>query len=195
MAFDINNFVTQGLNFGGARPTLFKVRVQFPTGVVGIPSEALQKFEFTCRSSSIPASSIASVPVPYFGRTVKVAGDRSFADWSVTVMNDEDYIVRNSFEVWHNAINTIQSNLRISGTTEDRYKGTAEVIHYSKNGSTIKTYKITNIFPVNVDEMALDWEAQNQIQTFGVTFAYDWWEPIAEVNKVKINTPISIKAR
>jgi len=184
MAFNIDQFVTNGLRHGGARPTLFDVLVTFPTTLQGIPTGAVEKLRFTARATSIPASTVASVDVPYFGRTVKVAGDRSFADWSVTVMNDEDYSVRNAFEAWHNNINTIVTNRRVvPDNARSGYKGTAIVRQYSKQGTFggerdfIKAYQFVNIFPVAVDEMALDWEAQNTIQTFGVTFAYDYWTP------------------
>jgi hypothetical protein len=175
MAFNINDFIVQGLTSGGARPSLFDVRIDFqPLG-----KEANQKIAFTCRASTIPASTIAPVNVPYFGRTVKLAGDRTFADWSVTIMNDEDYVVRNAMEQWHSSINTIIGNRRAASSTA-AYKGDATVNHYSKVGAAkvLKRYKFVNIFPINIEEMALDWDATNQIQTFGTTFAYDYWEPL-----------------
>jgi hypothetical protein len=185
MAFNIDNFVNNGLRHGGARPTLFDVVVTFPTALQGIPSGAVEKLRFTARATSIPASTVASVDVPYFGRNVKVAGDRTFGDWSTTIMNDEDYSVRNAFEAWHNNVNTIVSNRRIvADNPRGGYKGTATVRQYSKRGTQggdndfIKAYTFVNIFPIAVDEMALDWEAQNQIQSFGVTFAYDYWVPL-----------------
>jgi hypothetical protein len=166
--------------------------------VSGLTDEAIGRFRFVCRASSIPASSIASIPVPYFGRTVKVAGDRTFSDWSVTVMNDEDYTVRNAFEAWHNGINSIVSNRRADNVKDESaaaggYKGEAVVQQFGKNGVVIKAYRFVNIFPVNVDEMGLDWEATNTIQTFGVTFAYDWWEPIAEANSLVNNPQIPVE--
>lgn len=184
MAFNINNFVNNGLRHGGARPTLFDVIVTFPTALQGIGSGASEKLRFTCRATSIPASTVAPVDVPYFGRTIKVAGDRTFADWSVTVMNDEDYSVRNAFEAWHNNLNTIESNRRlVADNPRNGYKGTATVRQYSKRGTLggddfIRAYQFVNLFPINVDEMALDWEATNTIQTFGVTFSYDYWVPL-----------------
>jgi hypothetical protein len=181
MAFNIQNFVNGGLRYGGARPTLFDVDIQFPAGL-NVNGEIRRKLQFTARATSIPASTVASVDVPYFGRTIKVAGDRSFADWSITVMNDEDYSVRSAFEAWHNAINSIVGNkreLRVELPGQDSYKQTAVVRHFPKSGDSImRAYSFFNIFPVQVDEMALDWEAQNQIQTFGVTFAYDYWIPL-----------------
>ena len=200
MAFNINEFVTGGLKFGGARPTLFNVVITFPSNIAGVSVEAIERIQFLCRASSVPASSIASVPVPYFGRQVKVAGDRTFSDWSVTIMNDEDYVVRNAFEAWHNSINSIISNRRADNTSGESavdgsgYKGTAYVQQYGKNGDIIKQYRFDNIFPVNVDEMGLDWDATNTIQTFGVTFAYDWWIPIAEVNQLVNNESIPVES-
>ena len=199
MAFNINEFVTGGLKFGGARPTLFNVVITFPSNIAGVSVEAIERIQFLCRASSVPASSIASVPVPYFGRQVKVAGDRTFSDWSVTIMNDEDYVVRNAFEAWHNSINSIISNRRADNTSGESavdgsgYKGTAYVQQYSKNGDIIKQYRFDNIFPVNVDEMGLDWDATNTIQTFGVTFAYDWWIPITEANQLVNNPTIPVE--
>jgi len=180
MAFNINEFIGRGLNKGGARPSLFDVVMTFPadlgdSGNVGI--EALEKLRFTCRASSIPASTIGEVQVPYFGRQIKLAGDRVFANWSVTVMNDEDYLVRNAFEIWHNSINTIVSNIKTSTSPNDYKSATATVTQYSKDGGPIKSYDFVNIFPLNLEEMGLDWDGTNQIQTFGVTFAYDYWLP------------------
>lgn len=191
MAFNINEFLGNGLNKGGARPSLFDVVMTFPpdlgeAGNVGV--EALAKLRFTCRASSIPASTIGEVPVPYFGRQIKLAGDRVFANWSVTVMNDEDYSVRNAFEIWHNSINTIVSN-RKTGISPNGYKtGIATVTQYSKEGSPIKQYDFINIFPLNLDEMGLDWDATNQVQTFGVTFAYDYWIPLDDNGAGIMNT-------
>lgn len=190
MAFNINTFVGNGLTKGGARPSLFEVFMSFPN-VSGIPTDVENKFRFTCRSTSIPASTVSSIDIPYFGRTIKLNGDRTFADWNVTVMNDEDYIVRNAFEAWHNAINSIVSNKRELAPAADGtgFKQNATVNHYSKSGSDviIKTYNFVGMFPVNVAEMALDWEATNQVQTFGVTFAYDYWEPITVSPSPQIN--------
>jgi len=179
MAFNIDNFVNRGLILGGARPSLFDVELNLPQGLTGISGRVRDKFRFTCRATSIPASTIASIDVPYFGRQVKLAGDRTFADWNVTVMNDEDYIVRDAFEAWHNAINTIVDNKKIPEFTGNSYRSSATVRHYPKTGDgTIKLYSFVNMFPVNISEMGLDWETTNQIQTFDVTFAYDYWIPL-----------------
>lgn len=190
MAFNIDSFLGRGLVNGGARPSLFDVEIVFPPSLQDLPGggipEIADRIRFTCRATSIPASTVASVDVPYFGRVIKVNGDRTFADWSVTVMNDEDYLVRNAFEAWHNNINTIVSNRRL--TAPNAYKATAIVRHYSKDGrSDIKSYRFLGLFPTNVEEMGLDWDATNTIQTFGVTFAYDYWEPLNVVDPINVD--------
>jgi hypothetical protein len=172
--FNINQFKSLGLTKGGARPSLFRVEIK-PN--IGEDPNALTKFTFTCRASEVPASTIESIPVPYFGRTIKLAGDRTFTDWSVTVMNDEDYIVRNMFEDWSNKINQFAGNKKL--IPNNVYKSSdARVSQYSKDGTEIRAYTFVGIFPVQISNMNLDWDATNAIQTFDVTFAYDYWLPV-----------------
>ena len=185
MPFNINEFVSNGLPLGGARPTLFDVVITFPTGTgFGAATAAGQKqLSFVCKASSVPASNIAAIDVGYFGRKVKVSGDRTFEDWDVTVMNDENYVVRRAFEEWHSAINSIVPNLKIATqpgeSSASGYKGIATVNHYGKGGKIIAQYQFTNIFPTSIAAMGLDWDSTNQIQTFSVRFAYDYWLPYA----------------
>lgn len=174
MPFNINDFKTNGLELGGARPSLFEVRMSLPQGL-DIPERfARDKFVFTCRASSIPASSIAPVEVPYFGRKIKLAGDRTFADWSVTVMNDEDFTVRTMFEQWSTNINTHETNRKRQSLNE--YKAVnSEVLQFSKDGFEIAKYIFVGLFPLEISAMELDWDSTNSIQTFNVTFAYDYY--------------------
>lgn len=184
MAFNINQFISNALPLGGARPSLFDVTIKFPQGqafgtqfqVNGEP-----KIRFVCRSASIPPSIINSIDVPYFGRRVKVSGERVYPDWDVTIFNDEDYTIRRAFEEWHAAINRVIDNVKAAAQPGEAaptgYKGTALVTHYSKTGAPINNYTFVNIFPTLVDQMQLDWEATGTIQTFGVRFAYDYWLP------------------
>lgn len=175
MAFNINQFKNLGLTSGGVRPSLFQVTVFTPPNVGN--STVLTKFQFTCRASEVPAATVDSVTVPYFGRQIKLAGDRTFADWNVTVMNDEDFLVRNMFEDWSNQINQLVGNVKL--LPQNTYKQTdALVTQFSKDGIPIRQYKFVGIFPTSVANMALDWDSTNTIQTFDVTFAYDYWVPI-----------------
>jgi len=175
MAFNINDFKNNGLTKGGARPSLFAVTITRPPEIITSDTLSfLQKIQFTCRASSIPASSVASFDVPYFGRKIKLAGDRTFADWNVTIMNDEDFGVRDFFEEWSQNINTNETNQKIS--VRNQYKtADADVVQFSKDGRQIARYTFTGMFPTEISAMDLDWDATNSIQTFNVTFAYDYY--------------------
>lgn len=107
MAFNISDFRSNGLIYGGARPSQFQVILTTP-----LKSISESRLTFVCRSSQLPPSVIDEIPVPYFGRNIKVAGDRTFSDWPITIMNDEDFPIRSLMERWHNEINTLISNRR-----------------------------------------------------------------------------------
>jgi len=166
MAFNINQFKSQ-LVGGGARPTLFQCQITNP-----IDSAADAKIPFMVRAAGIPASNVGSYELPYFGRTVKYAGDRTFEDWSVTVINDEDFAIRNAMEAWMNAINSHDSNTR---ALPQDYKSNALVTQFSKDGSPLRTYVFEGIYPIALDVIALDWSTQDSIEEFGITFQYDMW--------------------
>jgi len=174
--FNISTFKARGLTSGGARPSLFEVYLTIPSFVAAATGSDT-KFRFTCRAAAIPAATIGTVNVPYFGRTIKLAGDRTFADWTVTIMNDEDFIVRAMFEKWSNELNKLQANVRKAYNSENDYKAILNVIQYSKDGIPIRSYDIIGAFPTSVDAITLDWDTTNQIEQFGVTFAYDYWLP------------------
>lgn len=171
MAFNINDIRSQ-LTLGGARGSLFQVTISNPANPV-----ADFKTPFMVRATQIPASTLGVIEVPYFGRKVRLAGDRAFGDWSVVVMNDEDFLVRNAMEEWSNQINTLQGNLRGFGAASPLlYKSTATVTQYSKTGVPIRTYTFNGIFPVEISPIELDWNATDSIEEFQITFGYDWWE-------------------
>lgn len=181
MPFNVNDFRANGLKLGGARPSLFQVIMTLPAGV-GQPSGA-QRIPFLVRAAQLPAATVDPIEVPYFGRKIKLAGDRTFADWTVTVMNDEDFQLRSLFENWSNKINSLVGNVGSLGP--NGYKTTASVLQFGRNGSNesgpgsvIRQYTFNGIFPTTIDAIALDWDNTNTIETFDVTFSYDWWEPI-----------------
>ena len=178
MAFNINSFKANGLVYGGARPSLFQVNLTVPVGI-GIDNISIQKFSFVARAAELPASDVASFDVPYFGRKIKIAGDRTFADWRVTVMNDEDFAVRAMFEAWSNAINRMVANVRDPQLDNEvaGYKTDVEIVQYGKDGSLLRSYILAGAFPTVIDAITLDWNATNSIEEFAVTFAYDYWIP------------------
>ena len=166
MAFNINQFKSE-LVGGGARPTLFQVQITNP-----VAPAADIKVPFMVRSAGIPESTVGQYTIPYFGREVKYAGDRTFADWTVTVINDEDFAVRNAMEAWSNAINSHESNVR--GLPQD-YKSNGIITQYSKDGRALRTYVFEGMFPTTIDGIAMDWSQQDTIEEFSVTFQYDLW--------------------
>ena len=180
--FNLNAFLQNGLVDGGARPSLFEVRL---TGVpVDVPGGNTSKMSFLVQAASIPSSTIDLIEVPYFGRRIKIAGERIFRDWTVTVMNDEDFALRDLFESWSNKINALLSNVQDStpGQLLDYKIDSVEVLQYGKVGpgndsGIIRSYIFNGLFPINVDSIALDWSRGNQIETFDVVFAYDYWIP------------------
>lgn len=175
MAFNVNTFRAE-LEQGGARPSLFEVRLSPPAGGLGGPgTDLITKSPFMVKATNLPASTIAPLEVPYFGRNIKVAGNRTFEDWSVTVMNDEDFKIRNALEVWHQAINGFENNLRNFSTgNPSQYKAQATVTQFSKNGSPIRTYTFVGLWPQTIDAIDLAWDT-DAIEEFGVTWSYDYW--------------------
>jgi len=171
MAFNINEIKSQML-FDGARPALFQVTIQNPANSV-----ADIKVPFMCEATGIPQAELGMVQVPYFGRMIKLAGDRTYADWQVTIINDEDFLIRNAMEEWSNKINTFQGNIRSFGSASPLlYKSQAQVVQYSKTGVPIRTYQYNGIYPTLISDIPLSWASQNEIERFQVTFAVDYWE-------------------
>jgi len=163
MAFNVNQFRGAMVN-GGARPTLFQATI------LGLGTDT----RFMIQAAQIPASTVGVVEVPYFGRKVRLAGDRTFEDWQVTVINDENFMVRNALEDWHQTINQNIGNLRISSVPES-YKKNAIVTQYGQAGEEIAQYEFVGMFPVSIGAIGLDWNATDQVETFDVTFTFDYW--------------------
>ena len=173
MEFRVQEF-RAAMNFDGARPNLFQLELTFPTLVGG----AQQQFTFMARASELPGDFNASVSAYYFGRELKFAGNRTFPDWTFTIINDEDMQIRRAFEVWMSGINSHAGNLRnpsfIKG--DGGYQSDGYVTHFGKVGDAIKRYKMIGCFPTEVSPIGLDWGANDQIEEYSVTLAYQWWE-------------------
>ena len=178
MAFNVNEFRSQMVG-DGARPNLFEVSLPFPG--FSAPGNAQTKMTFMCKTASLPGTEIGVVPVNYFGRELKFAGNRTFGNWAVTIINDEDFNIKNAFERWLVGINTHVTNLRNPAALSPlNYTVDAEVFQYGKVGNIIKKYKFIGMFPVAIDEIQVDWGANDQIEEFGITFAYQWWESVED---------------
>lgn len=175
MAFNVAEFRANMVG-DGARPNLFQVSLTFPTLVDGAVV-AGQKTTFMAKAAQLPGSTIGSVTVPYFGRELKFSGNRTFADWSITVINDEDFAIRNAFESWMNAINSHAENRRNgSAVSPSSYSVDAEVIQYGKAGEEIKRYTFVGMWPQDLAPIDLAWDSNDTIEEFAVTFAYQYWE-------------------
>ena len=170
MPFSINNFRAQ-LTGQGARPNLFEVTVPFPGA--SNPGEAGQKLSFMCKGAQIPGADIGLVEVPYFGRNIKLAGNRTFAEWTTTVINDEDFAVHAGLVNWMNAIQGNSENLQ-SIPVED-YQVDALVTQYGKAGEVIKQVTMVNTWPASIPAIELGWDQNDAIEEFAVTWQYDYW--------------------
>jgi hypothetical protein len=171
MAFNINDFKAI-LTGGGARPTLFRVEIDMPFS----DSTTNRKLTFTAKAASLPPSDLETITVPYFGRQIKVAGDRTFPEWSLTIINDEDFIVKDALERWNQSINSHIGNLNESGGPVAYKQRDGIVKQYAKTGQLIRQYDFKNLFPSNIAAIDLSWETTNTIEEYTVTFQYDYWE-------------------
>ena len=172
MSFSVND-IRSALTQGGARNTLFSVQLTSPSYLNG--SQADNKMVFTCRAADIPDSTIGSIPVGYFGRKIKLAGDRVFQPWNVTIINDEDFLIRNNLEAWLSSINSHNGNLLSQSAVNTQYKSTATVTQYSKSGRIIRQYQFNGIFPTSVGNIGLNWDQNDTLEEFPVQFDYDLW--------------------
>lgn len=181
MAFNLNDFRNKFAN-GGARPSQFEMQLTWPNALSGQTAGAETDFRFLCQISSIPASQVGVIEVPYFGKKAKFAGDRTFANLTVTIFNDENFEVRRALEIWSQAITAHQTSLSQfdGGNISGGYATDGTVTQYSRNlgGSAIAAYKFVGMFPTNLGEIALDWESADQFEKFTCEFAYQYWLPV-----------------
>ena len=174
MAFNVTEF-RANLTGDGARPNLFSVTMALPT-IVTNSSAAGQKITFMAKTAQLPGSTIGTVPLQYFGREVKFVGNRTFADWTLQIINDEDFLIRNAIENWMNSLNSNQGNIRAANAINStQYSTDAKVTQYGKAGDTLKDYTFVGMFPTDLAPIDLDWSANDTIEEYSVTFAYQYW--------------------
>jgi hypothetical protein len=158
------------LRGGGARANLFKVTLNFPSFAGG----DVELTSFMCKGANLPASIIAPIPVPFRGRQLVIAGDRTFEPWQVTVFNDTGFEVRNAMERWMNGINSHSQNAGIANPID--YQADLFVEQLDKNGASLKRYDFRGCFPTNVSAIELAYETNDQIEEFTVEFQIQYWE-------------------
>lgn len=158
------------LTGGGARPNLFEVSLNFPEG------ENNEDIPFLVKTAALPASNITPIEVPFRGRMLKLAGDRTFDTWTVTVINDTNFALRSLFEKWMNSINKHED---ATGTTDtNTYMKDAYVYQLDRDGTILRTYKFYDIFPTNISAIDLSFDTTDTIEEFSVEFQVQWWEAI-----------------
>ena len=168
------------LTGGGARSNLFEVSIDFPDLAID-QRLVTDKVPFLVKAAEIPASNLGNIPVPYRGRVLPIAGDRTFDPWTVTIINDNDFIIRDAMEKWSNSINDLQT---AQGTINPEvYQRSARVKQLSRQGTgpgddekILRTYKFEGIYPNTVSSIPLDFGATDQIEEFQVTFNYLFYE-------------------
>jgi len=181
-----------------ARPNLFQVKLYKPKeataplvpltntgGSGGDPSNKgstlQEQSTFLIKASSFPASTIGVVEVPFRGRQLKIAGDRTYEPWSVTVLNDENFTIRKQLEVWAQAIQEYKFNGSSSQKTDD-YMGNATVEQLSRGGDVIKKAQMSGIWPSNISALDLDWGTNDTPEEYTVEFQVQYWEPVITVD-------------
>ena len=172
---------------GGARPNMFEVNITLPELVQGL-GDIEQDMRFLVKAAEIPAANIGNIPVPFRGRVLPVAGDRTFDPWTVTVINDAQFNIRDAMEQWSNLINDLQFD--VGDINPADYQTKAEVFQLSRQDTgtgagsaskgsriiqTLRTYNFEGIYPNAVSSIPLDYGATDQIEEFQVTFNYLFW--------------------
>lgn len=185
MTVRIDDFKT-ALAGGGARANLFRVNCNWPNAdIQGLANTAFGAGEtealssFMIKTAAMPARTIGEVIVPFRGRQLKVSGDTVYDAWTVQIVNDNNFAVRNAFERWQDAINGAATNASgrgVNASSFDSYTSNMEIEQLSRNGSVIKRYVIVGAWPTVVDTIDVSYDSTDTIEEFAVTFAYQWWE-------------------
>ena len=158
---------------GGARPNLFEVELAFPTAVA-IENDVLQKARFLVKAAALPSSTINPIEIPFRGRILKIAGDRTFETWTITVINDVDFVIRSAFEKWMNIINKLDDATGLQNP--DDYQKDAMVHQLDRDGGILRSYKFWDIFPTNLSAIDMSYETTDTLEEFTVEMQVHFWE-------------------
>ena len=181
MTTKLNNFLSK---IGeGVKPNMFVVDISWPTDLDNKPEgDNRELVNLLCKSTALPASNIGVIEVPFRGRTVKIAGDRTFDTWSATFFNDKDFKIRTYFEKWLEQINTHESNnapLFVPTNSTAGYMASVKVKQMRKDdresGSILRQYDLLHAFPTSVSQIDLAYDSNDQIEEFSVEFQYSYW--------------------
>ena len=171
-----------------ARPNLFQVDLAFPSGIINNAS-LVNLGKFTVRAANLPSSQIGVIEVPFRGRVLKIAGDRTFEPWTITVQNDSNFALRNAFELWASSIQSYNENFTSAAGLGDQEDSTGYFADMSvhqlardvKDGEkpkVLKSYKFYNVFPSNIAAIDLDYGNNDAIEEFTVELQTQYWTPL-----------------
>ena len=158
------------LTGGGARANMFKVTLNYP----GFAQGDVELTSFMCKAAQLPASQLTAIEIPFRGRKLKMAGDRAFDNWSVTIINDTDFAIRDAMERWSNGMNAHSANTGLANTND--YFADLIVEQLDRDGSTLKKYDFRGCWPVNIAAIDVANDQENAIEEFAVEFAVQYWE-------------------
>lgn len=158
------------LKGGGARPNLFNCKLNFPAFALG----DAELTSFMVKGAQLPSSNVTPITVPFRGRQLKIAGDRTFEEWTVTVINDTGFEVRDAMERWMNGINSHNANTGFNDPAD--YQTDLSVDQLDKDGLVIKTYNFRSCFPTVISAIDLNYDTTDAIEEFTVTFQVQYWE-------------------
>ena len=180
------------LQGGGVRPTMFQVEMTFPDTVVPDPTQATQEGTFLIKAAQMPASNVGNIEVPFRGRKLKVSGDRTYDDWSITVTNDVTFGIRKAFEEWSERIQN--HNFVLGSNTLVDYFGTAIVRQLDRDGNQLRAYRVEGVWPTTVDSIDLDFDSVDTIEEYGVTLCVQYWSAIESGDPYTSAVPINASA-
>ena len=158
------------LKGGGARPNLFKATINFPAYAQG----DVEVTSFMCKAAQLPSSVMGIIEVPFRGRQLKIAGDRTFETWSPTILNDTDFVVRDSMERWMNGINAHSANTGLVAPAD--YSADLVVEQLDRDETVLKRYNFRGCFPTNIGAIDLAYDTNDAIEEFTVEFQVQYWE-------------------
>ena len=158
---------------GGARANQFRVLITPPSGIsIGLD---VRRTSFLVRGTNLPSHTTAEIPIPFRGRNIYIAGDRTFDEaWTTTFMNDTDFMIRNAMERWSNGINDFANATGV--TTPSEYQTDLTVEQLDRDDKIFKTYIFKNAWPTTVSAIELTSEPADAIETFDVTWRYQHFE-------------------
>jgi hypothetical protein len=174
---------------GGVRSNLFEVEVAFPKALKDIGIEVDSDYRFLIKSANLPGSTLTPISVPFRGRQLKLAGDRIFDPWTITVINDTNFKIRNAFEQWMNLMNkhddnagiinpsSYQSDMKVHQLSRGNTKG--DTMPTAEEMPVLRSYKLYGTFPTAVSPIDLSYDITDTIQEFTVTLEVQWWDALS----------------